>query len=79
MTNKLNSSPEAARLYLDILKQTLTRMLHPEKYGKPDAGDLSVWPELCHTWLQEQNLALVKLQQFDAESRARRPNLRRVS
>lgn len=65
----LNPSPDAARLYLDFLKQTLTRLVFPERYGPAPEDAFSAWPEMVRNWLRDHNLALVSVKQFDAAAR----------
>jgi O-methyltransferase len=62
--------PAAAHLYLDFLKQTLTRMIFPEQYRPANRADVEALPAVFRSWLEERNLALAAPAQFDAARRA---------
>jgi O-methyltransferase len=67
--HSLNASTDAAHLYLDFLKLTLTRILFPDRYQPAPPALLNAWPDIFKSWLQDHDLALVKTGQFDATRR----------
>jgi O-methyltransferase len=60
----------APHLYLDFLKQTLTRVIFPEQYRPANPADVEELPPVFQSWLRERNLALVTPSPFDAARRA---------
>ena len=68
-SSPLSPSPDAAHLYLDFLKQTLTGMLSPAKYKPAPPAVLDSLPEVLRAWLRDHDLSIVSNTHFDPKSR----------
>jgi O-methyltransferase len=63
------SAAEPISLYLSLLKQSLLRLLSPDRYKPVTMGDLDGWGEALSTSLRERDMAIVKVNSFTVEQR----------
>jgi O-methyltransferase len=63
------SANEATGLYLDLLKQSLTRLLSPDRYKPLGADEIDIWREAITASLRARGATLVMADAFDQQSR----------
>lgn len=59
----------AAGLYLDLLKQSLIRLLAPDRYRPAGIHDLEGWSQAFTAWLRDRDMAVVKTNAFHLSDR----------
>lgn len=64
-----DSIPDSTALYLNLLKQSLLRLIAPDRYKPISVHNLDAWPEAFTAWLSERDMALVRTNSFDAQQR----------